>query len=252
MFRRAGAQRSTPVNKSSSRFSSSDCAVFSFPWGTSLDVKSSLSAAAEAFNSLSVDPPPFKVPQPLSFRASTALRGSLIKASAVLHPPQLRGCFCCNLPSCILDLRIKQTKAVFSFSRRRSFKVRGNICCTDSHVIYVINCVKCSLQGVGECKSPESRLLNYYLPIRDRAPPDSSSCSILTHFLETEHSINDFEVIFVEKLPPVFNTNPAICHTNRARLEWRWIRRLNATLNVRRNLWGFFSGWSAAREHFLD
>ena len=78
---------------------------------------------------------------------------------------------------------------------------------------------------------------------------DSVACKIHQHLVETWHSVNDIDFMLVEKLPinsstsHSYSTSP----TRRARLESRWIDKLQAELNGKRKLRHFLPGGIAAR-----
>ena len=126
-----------------------------------------------------------------------------------------------------------------------SFKIRGSFDCTSQHVVYVVTCLKCWVQGVGECSSPLSRLSTYIRAVEDH-PPDQS-CAIHKHFAEADHRPEDLSFCIVAGLPPRLLAKPALIPALRKRLEFIWIHRLGAVLNKRRFLWHSFSGDYAAR-----
>ncbi len=235
----------TRKDKRSNRFSTQRNTVFTFPWGTDIDIKQILGLCARAFGD---NPdPPFHLPQPVSFTVGPPLKSRLIRASACLPTDNLTGCLPCDSPTCILDLCILPSRTIQSSSTGDIFPIRQRITCASHNIIYVITCLKCVTPGVGECLDAQKRLMPYYTAIRDRHAPSSTSCSILKHFLETEHSINDLQIAFVASLPSTMTVSPSTQHTSRIRLEWMWIKRLQATLNTKTNLRHFFSGYSSAR-----
>ena len=52
--------------------------------------------------------------------------------------------------------------------------------CQSKNVIYVVNCVKCNLQGVGQSKKFSKRITNYFLHIKQKR----RNCSIGNHFID--------------------------------------------------------------------
>ena len=96
--------------------------------------------------------------------------------------------------------------------------------------------------GVGECACPRDRLRSYIQAARlgIYSPASSSKCGVHRHFVRTPHSIADLEITLVQSLPPTTGAN--ICDAVRARNESRWIQRLEASLNIRRQFWASFPG----------
>ena len=105
------------------------------------------------------------------------------------------------------------------------------------------------VQGVGETENPRSRLLKYLTDIRDPAEPTHGVCAITRHFRDPEHTVDDLEFLLVDKVSPLANFHPAVITPIRLRLEWLWIRRLDASLNIRRNWRASFPGGGASRGH---
>ena len=121
----------------------------------------------------------------------------------------------------------------------------------------VISCKKCRRQGVGEAFDAPERIGAYIEAAGfNRASDANSKCSIIRHFLEPPidgqpgdfHTIHDLSVVLVEKFPVSrLKHNWLYLTTMRKRGEARWIRRLEAQLNTRRQVWNLFSGCEAAR-----
>ena len=90
----------------------------------------------------------------------------------------------------------------------------------------------------------------------NRATEADSKCSIIEYFWEAPvngqpgdfHTIYDLSVTLVEKFPCSRLKHDGLYMTTlRKRGEARWIKRLNARLNTKRQVWSFFSGCEASR-----
>ncbi len=140
---------------------------------------------------------PYVVPQPVSFHAGSNLRSCLVRASAVLPLPSNKGCYKCGLPDCVLNMLLLETDQIQCSYSGKVFNNCGNITCTSQNIVYGINCLECKLQGAGECRHPNQRLLSYYMAIRGRRVPAIVTCIILKHFLRSDHSACDLQFIFL-------------------------------------------------------
>ena len=193
------------------------------------------------------------VAQPVVHKCDRNLKPLLCRADANMAPSRKPGCYKCNDPSCIVDLRLHECSELISQSTGQSFTVRHALDCSSRHVIYVSTCNRCHVQGVGKCYNLRKRLETYWEAARDqRIPSNSIACALHKDLTET-HSVNDIEFILVEELPARsckyrFATAP----TQRARLEARWIHKLQASLNVKRRLGHFSPGAIAARGAAID
>ena len=91
----------------------------------------------------------------------------------------------CNLPCVYCKLLSKtETNHFTSVSTGQSYKIRQSINCQSKNVIYVVKCVKCNLQGVGDSKKICKRIWNYFSHITLRifqVCPHFSSCSSLKY-----------------------------------------------------------------------
>jgi hypothetical protein len=149
---------------------------------------------------------------------------------------QPKGCFRCNAEGCDLDMLMTVATGIGSCATGEGFSILHHLNCHSRDVVYVIECRKCKVQGVGECADPSTRLPVYARCILGgHLESASSGCAITRHFVETEHSLNDFCFILVDCVPSNAGIHPAVIGALRRRLETFWIHRLRASLNVRRN-----------------
>ena len=80
---------------------------------------------------------------------------------------------------------------------RRTYKLRQAMNCESTWVVYLVTCKKCSQQGVGSTKTLKSRIANYKSVITRRK---SGKCGIDHHFLQKDHSWNDFSIQVIAKM----------------------------------------------------
>ena len=81
-----------------------------------------------------------------------------------------------------------------------SFRISKGIKCESEHVMYVISCLKCGAQGVGECTSPKNRLKEYMDAVESRK--SNSKCRIIKHFVDEPHVSSDVNICFIDRLLP--------------------------------------------------
>lgn len=126
--------------------------------------------------------------------------------------------------------------------------IKKRVTCTSRNVAYMVECTLCNQRGVGEAGDPVQRLVTYIQAARDGVLPANNACAIHRHFLPGDHSLANLRIVLLDTVPASgikhrFALMPAI----RLHLEARWIKKLKAELNVKRNLRFSFSGWLAAR-----
>ena len=77
------------------------------------------------------------------------------------------------------------------------YKIRQNINCESKNVIYLVECKKCSKQGVGSTEDFKPRISNYISHIRMKR----ATCKSVRHFyVAPEHSVKDFSIKGIVKL----------------------------------------------------
>ena len=223
-------------------------ATFLFPHGLTELATSALKQAASAYKTVASCDRPFILPQKVTGKCGPNLKKLLVRAE--LQPPRVfPGCQPCHKPSCLIDMVLERGKMITSTETGLAFKIRQNITCSTPSLIYVITCLKCNVQGVGECGDTRSRLTSYITTARDGVIPlASQNCAIHKHFTSSPHQLQDLRITYVEATQ---TTHSRCSHlylpTLRKRLEKRWIHRLKAVLNVKREVWYLFSGSEAAR-----
>ena len=132
---------------------------------------------------------------------------------------QETGCFLtCTSNRCrMCKLNAHPATTITSYSNKKQYNIIGNLTCNSSNVIYVISCVKCNIQYVGETgQIIRDRLNNHYSTIRTNKPT-----RIATHFTNN-HDRTDMICIPVEKI----NEGPDQTSTRKLR-ELDWIKKLD-------------------------
>ena len=148
---------------------------------------------------------------------------------------------CSNLQCPLHDSRLQESErtlaesqTVYSFKFGTMHRVLGGFDCTSRHVIYVVTCLRCELQGVGECHDPVARLKDYIRAAQQTV--QTSRCALEYHFQDQDHQLSDLSIQIVDGVP-TYGHQSAGVKAVRVRLENIWIRRLigdrNGGLNVR-------------------
>ena len=175
----------------------------------------------------------FPQPQTVAYRRGRRLGNFLSRAA--LNPPRRLpwGSWCCEVPRCGVDHSLHVTNTIRSTATGESTKIRHHLDCHSQNIIYVIECTKCGVQGVGETGNPRPRLLSYIRVARDQPPLDDRMCAIHKHFVESPHTLSDIRITLVDQIPKQRNFPDNVIAQIRRRMEKRWIRNLHAQLNIR-------------------
>lgn len=105
------------------------------------------------------------------------------------------------------------------------------------------------MQGVGECIAPLRRLPSNICAVTSRCTDaQDANCAIHQHFMDGRHTPQDLRVMLVDAIPRTLIAHPAVFPALRKRLEWLWIHKLDAKLNVKRYLHNSVTGDLAARQ----
>ena len=184
-------------------------------------------------------------PQLAAFRTSGSLKSRLCRAAFGRGTRRPKGCFPCALPACALHHHMLDGTSFTSSVTGRVHHLRAHFTCESRDVIYLITCQRCGAQGVGECDSASLRIPQYLSCIRRRSGHDG--CAITRHFLEDDHTVEDFGFIIIDQIPHRAGIKPGVRDAMRVRFEMLWINRLRASLNIRRNWRISLSGGRAAR-----
>ena len=101
------------------------------------------------------------------------------------------------------------TSGIDSLQLGKYFSVRGSLDCSSVNVIYVISCLKCGVQGVGECGSPLQRLPSYIAAL-ELGVLGPNPCAIHRHFTDEPHSLADLKILLVDALPVSLSAHPSL------------------------------------------
>ena len=171
------------------------------------------------------------------------MRSFVCRASLFAPRRQPPGCRPCTADCCALHAFLTSGRSIKSEATRDRFPIRQSLTCTSKHVVYVITCSKCHVQGVGETEDARARLPAYIRAARNSTENGSPpSCAIERHFWWPDHSTEDMSVQLVDKVPVTSTMHPAVIPSVRVRLGILWIHRLKASFIIRRNWRASFPG----------
>ena len=153
------------------------------------------------------------------------------------------GCTKCGRNGCPLCENILESDTIYSTVSARPFRVRAPVTCNTKNVCYVVSCNVCGVQGVGEGHDPRQRYKTYVQAAsRNEIGGQHAQCAIHRHFMDSRHDVSSFEFQIVDALPGRLFCKPTLIPALRKRMECRWIRRLQAQLNVKRFIHYSFTG----------
>ena len=67
-----------------------------------------------------------------------------------------------------------------SISNGNSFKIRQEINCQSTKIIYLVICMRCNIQGIGRSVKFNHRMSNYFSHIKQK----KRTCAIVNHFID--------------------------------------------------------------------
>lgn len=123
----------------------------------------------------------------------------------------------CTSTQCIFCIRYTSDTSDFkSSSTNRKYKIKGDLTCKSSNIVYLITCKKCGIQYIGETGRPlRDRVNNHISNIRK-----STNTPIAQHFaLSNQHKHDNLHVIAIEQI----STDS---HNTRKQREQHWIDTL--------------------------
>ena len=133
---------------------------FVFPYGTGYErAKAAIDSLAPSVHSLQH----LGLPQQPVPTMRRNLKNILIKSSLSAQSSRQFGCFRCNEENCPLCQWgwLTEGTRIVSMENGKSFNVRGHLTCQSPHVIYVVSCTRCGMQGVGETFDAVERVQSY-------------------------------------------------------------------------------------------
>lgn len=125
----------------------------------------------------------------------------------------------CNSADCLTCKYYATSNVVFSSSTFGSVHhVTGSMTCRTKNIIYLITCIKCNIQYVGETgRCLSERLTDHRSNIKNK-----KNTPIAIHFNTTEHSVSrDLKIIAIEKISDNDNALKI-----RKQIEASWQRKL--------------------------
>ena len=173
-------------------------------------------------------------PAPQKAAFTLTLGNLLCRASLFRRAGQPEGCGFCEAEGCPLHAALHPCTSITFTASGATFPIQLPLCCTCRDVIYVVSCVHCGVQGVGETADPRSRL-PYYIRAASGWTGTNATGAVEGHFSQTPHSPETLRVALVDGIPENKTYPSYLEKALRLRLEHRWIHRLRARLNKRRN-----------------
>ena len=101
----------------------------------------------------------------------------------VLAENQRPGCFKCKRKCDLCNNFLKETDCFRSFSTGRSYKIKQEINCGTTNIVYLISCKKCNVQYVGSTSTEfKVRFRNH----KSAMLTDKKVCEMAVHFNENK------------------------------------------------------------------
>ena len=101
--------------------------------------------------------------------------------------------------NCITCRYITDGRTNYTFSATGEMRtIHDHIDCNSKNLIYMIHCLCCNKQYVGEMKRRLKDRFNEHRRPVDRPTPSSRPTAVSDHFLSHNHSPNDIELIPLE------------------------------------------------------
>ena len=139
----------------------------------------------------------------VSFRRSLNLRDLLVtaKISSNFANPQLpSGSFRCG-KNCSTCPYISHGLTSYTFSSTgETHPIKSNLTCDTKNLIYMIQCNRCILQYIGETKRRLKDRFNEHRCTIDNPNTKSKPTTAAQHFLSSNHTANDMQLIPIEKI----------------------------------------------------
>lgn len=88
----------------------------------------------------------------VTYRRSRNLRDTLVNSRLNTSRPH-NGCRPCLKPRCLVCKAMQQTSTANSSHSQYSVKIRGNLTCDSSNVIYLLECTVCRMQYIGQTET---------------------------------------------------------------------------------------------------
>ena len=136
----------------------------------------------------------------VAFRRTDNLRDILVRSKLRTdqQTDHTKGSFRCG-KNCITCRDITDGRTNYTFSATGEIRtIHDHIDCNSKNLIYMIHCLRCNKQYIGETKRRlKDRFNERWRPV-DRPTPSSRPTAVSCHFLSDNHSPNDIELIPLE------------------------------------------------------
>ena len=126
-----------------------------------------------------------------------SLKRFCVEAKRWIAPPEDRSVSRCNAKNCLTckSLDIDNCFDSFSTGCKFVFNKLGLFTCKTKYVVYLISCVKCGLQYVGQTRQPLHLRINGH---RHSIVKDKLNTFLCKHFNNDGHSFDDFRVKIID------------------------------------------------------
>ena len=225
-----------------------DFIPFPFPMSSDADVSSTLKSLHHGLRADPLTSRIFPKPQRHIPTRGTTVQDVVMQA-ALPSERKAKGCFKCDDPTCPIHCILAEGDTIVSMSNNNFHRIGGHLTCDTPHVVYVVTCWKCGLQGVGETSNAIRRGQLYIAAAS--GIDQSATYEIARHFQDHEHTAADMLLQLVDAVPPRFAAADVVA-AERQRLENVWIRRLEANLNVRRQWWRSLTATGRRQEEAIE
>jgi hypothetical protein len=141
----------------------------------------------------------FPLPPMVAYRQPPNLKSVLCRAKLPQngHPKRrLAGMQPCNKP-CNVCPYVRKTKSFTSSHSKQSFELKGLFTCATTGVIYLVSCLRCKKQYVGQT----GRKFHHWVMEHLNSIFHKTN-TIGVHYSSPLHNHNDFSVLIIEKVQP--------------------------------------------------
>ena len=129
----------------------------------------------------------------ITYNKSPSIRDMLVKSS-LYKQPTTNLCQPCYKPRCKTCQQISTTQTITN-QVNHSYKIRGNFNCRSSNIIYVLSCLICGTQYVGESSNTmNTRCRGHISTIRT-----SKDHPVAVHYRSYNHTTEDFNITVIDK-----------------------------------------------------
>ena len=149
----------------------------------------------------------FQRPPMVAFRNPKTLRNILVRAKLPVQS-RIKGSFKCNGPRCTICRRVVETDSFTSFATGETFKINFELNCNSCCIIYLLECMVCWKQLVGECTTAWRDRWHVYTSDSRKAMEGKNHMQkeVHAHFRLPGHTSleNDVRIIFIDKTDSMF------------------------------------------------